>query len=160
MQSLKGASVAIVSQNPDRLSQAKETLTQYVQPGQKLIAVRADLTDSDESDRALIEAVEKGGREVDVAILCAGLSKPRWFIETTTEQLKHVRWMFTLLILIYFGEPSVIRLSCHCIAHLDVVCTITNFISFASPESDPGTALTIATRRYILDSSVFRPRIV
>lgn len=60
-------------------------------PGQTVIAISADLTSGEESLKALEEAIEKaGGRQVDVAVLCAGVSKPRWFVETTQQQLKQV----------------------------------------------------------------------
>ena len=88
----KGAStLAIVSQNPSRLASAEKELQALAQPGQTVIAISADLTSGEESVRALEEAMGKaGGKQVDVAILCAGISKPRWFVETTQEQLKQV----------------------------------------------------------------------
>ncbi|KAK1921060.1 hypothetical protein DB88DRAFT_502070 [Papiliotrema laurentii] len=85
---LQGADIAIVSQNPGRLATAEKSLAELAGPGQKVIAVAADLTKADESERALAEVIQKGGREVDMAFLCAGLSKPKWFLDTTTEELK------------------------------------------------------------------------
>ena len=83
-----GADVTIVARNPERLAAAIAELKAAVKPEQKIYSVSADLTDAQGSQDALDAAVKLNGKCPDYAFLCAGASFPRYFIDTTPEQLR------------------------------------------------------------------------
>ena len=89
---LHGSDVCIVSRDAKRIADAEQSLRALAQPGQKVISVAADLVDPHEAERALNEAIRgMDGRVPDVGLLCAGLSWPKYFVDSTPEELKAVR---------------------------------------------------------------------
>ncbi|KAF8745952.1 hypothetical protein AX14_004247 [Amanita brunnescens Koide BX004] len=86
----RGAHVSIVARNKERLQKALENLEKSRQsPEQKLKAYSYSLVDSAASAAALQEASDDhGGKCPDAVFLCAGASRPGFFIEQDEDSLK------------------------------------------------------------------------
>ncbi|KAG8845456.1 3-dehydrosphinganine reductase [Tulasnella sp. 330] len=85
----KGAHVSIVARNKEVLAAALKTLESYrVTPEQRLASYSFPLNTAAGSSGALHAACEPfGGRVPDAAFLCAGSSKPDWFVNMTEADL-------------------------------------------------------------------------
>lgn len=56
-----------------------------------IATISADLTSSASSDAALVLAMERnGGNAPDHVFLCAGFSRPKFFVDTSSEELQSV----------------------------------------------------------------------
>ncbi|BEI84733.1 hypothetical protein CcaverHIS002_0501340 [Cutaneotrichosporon cavernicola] len=85
----RGAHVVIVARGAQRAGETVAELKTLAKPDQKILFVTADLSDQVSSARALDEAAASfDGRAPDHVFLCAGMSRPMLFIDTTTEDLK------------------------------------------------------------------------
>ncbi|KAL1413662.1 3-dehydrosphinganine reductase [Vanrija albida] len=83
----RGAHVAIVARDAKRAEATVAHLKKSA-GGQKVFYVQADLTSRTESDAALEEASKTFGASPDYVFLCAGFSKPQYFVEATPEDLQ------------------------------------------------------------------------
>ncbi|KAG6816935.1 hypothetical protein H0H87_001637 [Tephrocybe sp. NHM501043] len=86
----KGADVSIVARNEERLQKALEQLESVRQsPNQILRAYSFPLNDA-ESSAAALEAASKGndGKCPDAVFLCAGASRPGFFVEEDEASLR------------------------------------------------------------------------
>ncbi|KAF8351400.1 oxidoreductase [Amanita rubescens] len=90
----RGAHVSIVARNKERLERALEDLEAFLQKSrlsseQKLKAYSYSLTDLAASTAALQAASdEHGGKCPDAVFLCAGASRPSFFIEENEDTLR------------------------------------------------------------------------
>ena len=87
-----GAHVTIVARDAKKLGETETLLKGLTVNSTQLVhSISADLTSAESSNSALDTAMEHhGGRAPDYALLCAGFSKPKFFIDATTADLQAV----------------------------------------------------------------------
>ncbi|WOO76558.1 3-ketodihydrosphingosine reductase TSC10 [Vanrija pseudolonga] len=84
----RGAHVAIVARDAKRAEATVSHLKTFASDSQKVFYVQADLTSRTESDAALEAASKTFGASPDYVFLCAGFSKPQYFVEASPEDLQ------------------------------------------------------------------------
>ncbi|KZO93756.1 oxidoreductase [Calocera viscosa TUFC12733] len=86
----EGASVSVIARNKAKLDTALKAMeAARVSPSQKLAVYSYDLSTAAGADQALQAACEPfGGQAPDAVFLCAGASRPLFFIEATEEDFK------------------------------------------------------------------------
>lgn len=75
-----GASVMLCARSTDKLQAAKDDLTQYLGEGQSIHIKTADISNKEQVDALVAEAIEKFGR-IDILVNNAGVYGPRGAIE-------------------------------------------------------------------------------
>ena len=83
----QGADLVILARRMDRLEELKEELEK---DGVSVLAIKCDVTSTEEIDNAAKIAEEKFGK-VDILVNCAGASKDKGALEMTDEE-----WKFTI----------------------------------------------------------------
>ena len=85
----KGANVSIVARDEAKLKDAVQELEKHrISPDQKFFWYSHSLTSATGSAEALASAIRPfGGAPPDAAFLCAGASKPKFFVEMSEKDL-------------------------------------------------------------------------
>ncbi|KAI0723255.1 oxidoreductase [Earliella scabrosa] len=85
-----GAHISIVARNPERLKQALEELETVRQTPEQQFRSYSSAVNSEDGSAAAIKAASEpyGGRCPDAFFLCAGASRPGFFIEQTEASIK------------------------------------------------------------------------
>ncbi|KAK8854483.1 hypothetical protein IAR55_003221 [Kwoniella newhampshirensis] len=85
----QGAHVTIVARDVKKGEQALEGLKALASPSQIVTFISADLVDPTSSTDALIQCASlHGGQAPDYIFCCAGFAKPKFFVESTPEEMK------------------------------------------------------------------------
>ncbi|WVQ95286.1 hypothetical protein IAU59_002381 [Kwoniella sp. CBS 9459] len=85
----QGAHVTVVARDVKKGEKVEAELKAMASPGQKIKFISADLTDAVTSEQALVKASEPfGGAVPDYILMCAGFSRPKFFVEASTQELK------------------------------------------------------------------------
>lgn len=100
--SAKGANLAIVARNKDKLASAlAEICSSALSQNQKFEAFSADLASPEAASRVIAEVTAWNGAAPDTVWMMHGASDPRLFIETTPEALR------SQMDINYFGAANV-----------------------------------------------------
>jgi hypothetical protein len=86
-----GAHVTIVARDLKKLHEVEMELQSLASDGQLVHSISADLTEAKSSEEAFDTAVKQyGGRVPDYVFNVAGSSRPKYFVDTTAEELEWV----------------------------------------------------------------------
>ena len=84
----QGAKLAILARRVERLEEFKPKLIEA--GAEEVLAIKCDVTSSDDINNAASEVEEKFGR-VDILLNCAGSSKDKGVLEMTDEEWEEMR---------------------------------------------------------------------
>ncbi|OCF41089.1 3-ketodihydrosphingosine reductase TSC10 [Kwoniella heveanensis CBS 569] len=85
----QGAHVTVVARDVKKGERVEAELKALASPGQKVRFISADLIDSHAAEQALIQASEPfGGVAPDYVLMCAGFSRPKFFVEASSHELR------------------------------------------------------------------------
>ncbi|RSH85750.1 3-dehydrosphinganine reductase [Saitozyma podzolica] len=85
----RGAHVTVVARDLRKLEETTAALKPLASPSQLISHISADLTSAESSEAALNDAVVAwGGKAPDHVYLCAGFSRPKFFVDMDAQHMK------------------------------------------------------------------------